>query len=57
MMIEDGKRVATGRAGFQRHMTPIADIDLIARCIGTFAHKLEVRGQRSDVGGRPSVRL
>ena len=31
MMIDDGKRVATGGARFQWHMIPIADIDLIAR--------------------------
>ena len=33
LMIEHGKRVATSRAGFQRHVPPIADIELIARCI------------------------
>ena len=32
-MIEDGKRVTAGGAGFQRHITLIADIDLIARHI------------------------
>jgi len=31
MMIDDGKRVAAGRARLQWHMIPIADIDLIAR--------------------------
>jgi hypothetical protein len=34
MMIEDGKRVATGGARFQWHMRPFADIDLIARNTG-----------------------
>jgi hypothetical protein len=33
MMIENGERVTAGGAGFQRHMTPIAEIDLIARYI------------------------
>jgi hypothetical protein len=31
MMIDDGKRVAAGRARLQWHIIPIADIDLIAR--------------------------
>jgi hypothetical protein len=31
MMVDDGKRVAAGRARLQWHMIPIADIDLIAR--------------------------
>jgi hypothetical protein len=31
MMIDDGKRVAAGGAGFQWHMILIADIELIAR--------------------------
>ena len=31
MMIGDGKRIPAGRARLQWHMTPIADIDLIAR--------------------------
>jgi hypothetical protein len=31
MMIDDGKRVATGGARFEWHIIPIADIDLIAR--------------------------
>ena len=34
MMIDDRKRVAAGGAGFQWHMIPIADIDLIARNTG-----------------------
>jgi len=34
MMIDDGKRVAAGGARLQWHMTPIADIDLIARNTG-----------------------
>jgi hypothetical protein len=31
MMIDGGKRVAAGGARLQWHMTPIAEIDLIAR--------------------------
>jgi hypothetical protein len=31
MMIDGGKRVAAGGARLKWHMTPIADIDLIAR--------------------------
>jgi hypothetical protein len=31
MMIGDGKRIAAGGARLKWHMTPIADIDLIAR--------------------------
>jgi hypothetical protein len=34
MMIDDGKRVAAGRARLQWHMIAIADIDLIARITG-----------------------
>jgi hypothetical protein len=34
MMIEDGKRVTAGGAGFQRHITLIAEIEVIARDIG-----------------------
>jgi hypothetical protein len=34
MMIDDGKRVAAGGARLEWHMTPIADIDLIARNTG-----------------------
>jgi hypothetical protein len=34
MMIDDGKRIAAGGARLQWHMTPIADIDLIARNTG-----------------------
>jgi len=43
MMIDDGKRVAAGRARLQWHMIPIADIDLIAR---------NTRGEENGVASR-----
>ena len=44
MMIDDGKRVAAGGARLQWHMTPIADIDLIAR---------NTRGEENRVASKP----
>jgi hypothetical protein len=44
MMIDDGKRVAAGRARLQWHMIPIADIDLIARNTYRFAYVEALNG-------------
>jgi hypothetical protein len=47
MALKDGKRVATDGAGFKRHMTPIADIEPIARSIGGTNEMTVARGRRS----------
>jgi hypothetical protein len=54
MMIEDRKRVTAGGAGFQRHITLIAEIDLIARCIGNRIQPLEIfKTLHAAVAGEP----
>jgi hypothetical protein len=64
MMIDDGKRVAAGGARLQWHMTPIADIDLIARNTGgkwgrVFASRMLKRrsGTKEDVAKSAVERL
>jgi hypothetical protein len=49
MMIDYGKRIAAGGARLQGHMTPIADIDLIARN----TPKEEIRSRLNISGAIP----